>query len=219
MSAGHILREEGALTTRDEASSDRELLGDIDLDKWADFSLIQAVGEDSLLADACATVVLSFEPNHPIAALSSAYVVWAGLYLERIDQAIASMQRLAKLGLHLGAATYMLDQLHDRREDFGNDFPSLETHDRASLALSIAAEPTWVNNHLALAEAYRQAGLTELSRSEEDTAARNCLGQDAAVGLGRQEIAYHEAFTGLLTDPAEIFEERDRRRKYGLSPN
>jgi len=207
------------LTKQDEASSDRELLGGIDFDRWADFSLVQAVGHDSLLADASATVVLSFEPNHPIAALSKAYVVWAGICLERIDQAIVSMRRLAKLGLHVGAATYMLDQLHDRREDFGRDFSPLETHDRASLALSIAAEPSWVNNHLALAEAYRQAGLTELSRSEEDTAARNCLGQGAAVGLSRQEIAYHEAFTGLLTDPAEIFEERDRRQKYGLSRN
>lgn len=202
-----------------DTGSDRSLLGDINLDRWADFSLIQAVGPNSLLADACATVVLSFEPGHPIAALSRAYVVWAGLYVERIDQEIASMRRLAKRGLHVGAATYMLDQLHDRREDFGKDFPPLETHDRASLALSIAAEPSWVNNHLALAEAYRQAGLTELSRSEEDIAARNCLGRKAELGLSRQEIAYHEAFTGLLTEPAEIVQERERRQKYGLSPS
>jgi hypothetical protein len=183
---------------------ERALRADVDLQSLLDLAQlwIEPMHREE---DAVALVafVLQLFPDHPRAAVLSAYLAlhyW--MDDDSLRQAEGLLRRVLAQGHEVGAAAFLLDEILRRLG------PDIADANIDLLRQSVAAEPSWSINHVRLARALAARGDTRGAIAELNTAIDNRI--ESHTPLGPLLNSYHEVFTGQLNLPDSWIEQRDR---------
>ena len=181
------------------------ILNGVDPDAWSQFALEGALLHQDSIAEATVTFVLAREPQNALATLTSAYLVWEGLLLDRVDAEIISLQTLIERKVEVAAAALMMDRLIARKLEMSEESGVfLASPDRELMELSVSMEPEWVENNARLSRAFKAEGRIGLAHEAAQRAIDNCWGPARAGSLNAGQQAYEYAFTGRLSKPESL---------------
>jgi hypothetical protein len=121
-----------------------------------------------------------------------------------VQKAEALLQGLVDRGQQLGAATLLLDEVRRRLR------PPFTEVDVELLRLSVAAEPTWSDNHHRhrLGWALYTLGDRAGALREYDAAINNIIDRD--ITLDPVTTSFHDCFTGCNATREWLLADRDK---------